>query len=196
MKRFVLILALALAFSAFQLGLTVCAQAQTLSYLAVFNGSDGFRPTGSMVQATDGNFYGYANLVFRMTPGGDLKVVYDWCSHVKTCSGSLSGPILGNDGNLYGVTSFGGLGTNSGTLYKLTLDGQLTTLWTFCAQFECAPGPNGIIQASDGNFYGTSELGQGAIFRISPTSGATTGTVSVVTPSGTLNSNPQFVVTK
>jgi hypothetical protein len=26
--------------------------------------------------------------------------------------------------------------------------------------------------------------------------GATTGTVSVVTPSGTLNSNPQFVVTK
>jgi large repetitive protein len=27
-------------------------------------------------------------------------------------------------------------------------------------------------------------------------SGATTGTVSVVTPTGTLNSNPQFVVTK
>jgi uncharacterized protein (TIGR03437 family) len=26
--------------------------------------------------------------------------------------------------------------------------------------------------------------------------GATTGTVSVVTPSGTLNSNPQFVVSK
>jgi hypothetical protein len=32
-----------------------------------------------MVQATDGNFYGYAGLVFRMTLSGKISVVYDWC---------------------------------------------------------------------------------------------------------------------
>jgi uncharacterized repeat protein (TIGR03803 family) len=47
--------------------------------------------------------------------------------------------LLGRDGNLYGVTSQGGVGTNSGTFYRLTLAGELTTLWTFCSQFACAP---------------------------------------------------------
>ena len=148
----------------------VCARAQTLSYLAVFNGTDGVSPSGSLIQATDGNFYGYADRVFRMMPTGELKVVYDWCPPgAITCPVAISGPILGVDGNLYGVTSEGGVGTNSGTFYRLTLEGDLTTLWTFCAQFDCAPGPNGIILGSDGNFYGTSYIGQGSIFRISPT---------------------------
>ena len=169
-SKFRLTLGFTLACAVVSFSLAVRAQAQTLSYLAVFDGTDGNGPIGSLIQATDGNFYGYAGFVFRMTPTGELKAVYDWCPpHAITCPYSTSGPVLGVDGNLYGVTSAGGVGTNSGTFYRLTLDGDLTTLWTFCPQFACAPGPNGIALGSDGNFYGTSYIGQGSIFRISPT---------------------------
>jgi uncharacterized repeat protein (TIGR03803 family) len=158
------LVALAITFT-----LAVRAQAQTVTFLADFDSTNGSGPVGSVVQATDGNFYGYAALVFRATPSGELTAVYDWCSENGSCPFSTSGPILGVDGNLYGVTSGGGVNTNSGTFYKLTLDGKLTTLYTFCVAFDCAPGPNGIILASDGNFYGSSYIGQGSIFRISPT---------------------------
>jgi hypothetical protein len=45
-------LGLALACVAFSFGLAVCAQAQTLTYLAAFNGTNGAGPYASMVQAT------------------------------------------------------------------------------------------------------------------------------------------------
>jgi uncharacterized repeat protein (TIGR03803 family) len=170
-SKSLLTLGFAFACVAIIFSLAVRAQAQTVTYLADFTKIvESGSPIGSLVQATDGNFYGYAGMVFRMTPSGELHVVYDWCPpNAKTCPISISGPILGSDGNLYGVTSQGGVGTNSGTFYRLTLAGELTTLRTFCSQFACAPGPNGIILASDGNFYGTSYIGLGAIFRISPT---------------------------
>lgn len=53
--------------------------------------------------------------------------------------------------------------------------GTLTTLYTFCAKPGCADGQNppaGLIQATDGNFYGTTSAGgydlAGTIFRITP----------------------------
>jgi uncharacterized repeat protein (TIGR03803 family) len=81
--------------------------------------------------------------------------------------------VLGSDGNLYGTTNgfaYGGYGT----VYKMTLSGELTTLYTFCSLAECADGsvPNGLMQASDGNFYGTTFSGgnsnAGTIFKITP----------------------------
>ncbi len=56
----------------------------------------------------------------------------------------------------------------------MTLEGEITTLYTFCPIAGCADGqaPRGIILASDGNFYGTTEVGgkfsEGTIFSISP----------------------------
>ena len=165
------------------LSLAVCAQAQTLTYLAQFNGTNGTFPYGSLVQATDGNFYGAAESgtypydeIFRVTPTGQISSVYNFCSLPDCADGQYTtAPILGSDGNLYGVSSGGSDYTWSGSLYRLTLDGQLTTLYTFCPRANCVGSeiPNGIIQGSDGNFYGTTS-GAGAnqagtIFQVSST---------------------------
>jgi uncharacterized repeat protein (TIGR03803 family) len=185
-------LAFALACAAITFSLTVSAQAQTVADLANFNGQTGDGPFGSVMQATDGRFYGTtvaggiyrSGDVFEVTSGGDLRVLYSFCA--KPVSGectdganSLSAPVLASDGNLYGVTSAGGSDAGdlkggdtfgSGTVYKLTLGGKLTTLYTFCPSLPCIDGrgPNGLIQASDGNFYGTTSDGgrfkEGTIF--------------------------------
>ena len=166
--------------------LAVCAQAQTVTILAQRQGNQGGGNARGVIQATDGNFYGAADggaysqgQIFRMTPAGELTTIYSFCAQANCSDGEQPyvSPILGSDGNLYGVVKFGGNSTGSGTFYKLTLDGQLTTLHTFCASAGCVDGqiPNRIIQAADGNFYGTTELGgahnEGVFFQISLTGG-------------------------
>jgi uncharacterized repeat protein (TIGR03803 family) len=188
-------LGLALACAAITFSLAVRGQAQALNYFADFNGANGWEPYASVVQATDGNFYGAANNgiygnvgnMFRMTPSGKISSIYKFCS-LPDCAdggGVESAPILGSDGNLYGVTTVGGgsglTGDAGGTVFKMTLDGKYTVLYTFCSISDCADGatPNGIILGSDGNFYGTTvyggvgDGGPGVIFKVTP-SGAYT----------------------
>ncbi len=177
-------LGLAAACAAITFSLAVCAQAQTVNFLTKFQGVQG-SATG-VIQAMDGNFYGVAfggahdkGEVFRMTPTGALSTVYSFCSQLKCADGEdpAAVPVLGGDGSLYGVAPAGGnnfAGQGAGTFWKVTLDGQFTNLYTFCPKTGCADGvfPNGIIQASDGNFYGTTSVGGngvGTIFRISST---------------------------
>jgi uncharacterized repeat protein (TIGR03803 family) len=174
-------LGLALACAATCFSLAVCAQAQTVTYLANFNGKNGSGP-GPVIQATDGNFYGTTfaggthskGNVFRMTPTGEIRSIYSFCSQTNCADGQWpsAAPILGSDGNLYGVTPQGG--KTSGVVYKLTLGGKITILYTFCPTSPCTDGdePTGITLGSDGNFYGTTTLGgkfeSGTIFQISP----------------------------
>jgi uncharacterized repeat protein (TIGR03803 family) len=175
-------LGLALACAALTFSLAVCARAQTLTYFAQFNGTNGTLPYGSLVQATDGNFYGAveagtyppSDKIFRVTPSGEITAIYNFCSQPNCADGQYTtAPILGSDGNLYGVSSGGSNYTWTGALYRLTLDGQLTTLYTFCPKANCVGSeiPNGIIQGSDGNFYGTTSEGgandAGTIFQVS-----------------------------
>jgi uncharacterized repeat protein (TIGR03803 family) len=64
----------------------------------------------------------------------------------------LAGLIQATDGNLYGTTSDGGAGA-SGTVFKITTGGTLTTIYNFCAQSGCTDGaaPQGaLVQAADG----------------------------------------------
>ena len=174
-----------MAMALFTLSLAVCAQAQTLNYFADFNGANGWEPYGSVTQATDGNFYGTATNgieggggnIFRMTPAGDITSVYKFCSQPNCADGAFpqTAPILGSDGNLYGVTYAGGSGGSAGVFYRLTADGTFKALYSFCANFPCPDAgqdPNGIILASDGNFYGTTNYGGGAgvgtFFKITP----------------------------
>jgi uncharacterized repeat protein (TIGR03803 family) len=113
------------------------------------------------IYASDGNYYGtYAisngsGYVFRLTPSGTLTTVLSFPAN--TFSYHYPAPMLqASDGNLYGVTPTGGLGY--GTIYKLTLSGQYTLLYTF------PKGPAGIpdalIEGGDGNLYGAT-LGDG-----------------------------------
>ncbi len=175
-------LGLALACAAITLSLAVCTQAQTFSYLADFDGANGYQPFGSLTQGTDGNIYGtttnggghgYGN-IYRITPSGEITSIYNFCLRLSCTDGTTpeSAPVLGSDGNLYGTTT--GIGYGYGTIYKMTLSGKLTTLYTFCSLANCADGsaPNGLVAASDGNFYGTTFEGgtskAGTIFKITP----------------------------
>ena len=191
-----LTLGLALACVVFSFGLAVCATAQTYANLDYFNKQDGWDgAAGPLIQGTDGNFYGAtvvgganvvgyvfgAGNVFQLSPAGELRSIYSFCSQPNCADGQypLLGPVLASDEHLYGVASVGGSYAGSiygsGTFYKLTLGGEFTLLYTFCPTSPCTDGsgPNGIILGSDGNFYGATAAGGafsgGTIFRISST---------------------------
>jgi uncharacterized protein (TIGR03437 family) len=154
--------------------------------------ADGASPFAGLIQATDGNFYGTTAVgangggtVFKITPGGTLTTLYSFCSHVGCADGEWpkAGLIQASDGSFYGTTNQGGA-NGGGTVFKITPGGTLTTLYSFCSQAGCTDGAAplaGLIQASDGNFYGTTSSG-GAI----ALSAIPTGTVFKITPGGTL----------
>jgi uncharacterized repeat protein (TIGR03803 family) len=153
------------------------------SFCSVISCADGQVPS-QLTRASNGDFYGttlfsganFAGTVFKITPGGALTTLYSFCS-LSGCedgNGPDSGVIQGTDGNFYGGTVDGGI-TNAdcpggcGTLFKLTPSGTLTTLHSF--DFTDGAAPNGLIQGSNGNFYGTMYGGgtneQGTVFEIS-----------------------------
>jgi uncharacterized repeat protein (TIGR03803 family) len=168
------------------LSLAVCVEAQTFTTLANFSGGNGTAPhSGSLVQATNGNYYGTtyqggknnAGVVFKVTPAGKLSDIYSFCSQPNCTDGEnpWSALVLGTDGNFYGTTNIGGA-YGSGTIFRMTLGGKLTTLYSFCpAGGACNDGqyPVGLVQASNGNFYGTTadsgpNQQTGTIFEITP----------------------------
>jgi uncharacterized repeat protein (TIGR03803 family) len=170
-SRSPLTLSVALACAAITFTLAVRAQAQTFTTLGDFNGFNGADPTfGSMVQATDGNYYGSAQyrgksgagVIFRLTSAGRLTALYSFCALTGCTDGiyPVVAPILGSDGNLYGTTTYGGR-NDSGTVYKMTIGGKLTTLYSFCGMPLCSDGgnPAGLIQGSNGEFYGVTQQG-------------------------------------
>lgn len=232
-----------------------------LTVLHNFQLTEGAYPTTALMQATNGNFYGttqrYAanngGTFFEMTPSGKLTTLYNFCSKANCADGGSPWELIqATDGNFYGATNYGGK-TGHGTLFEITPAGKLTTLYSFCPTSPCTGDtPDaGLLQATDGNFYGTTFVGgtlnEGTVFRlstglapfvetqpdsgkvgaeiiilgtnltgttkvsfnttaatftiVSPSeitatvpSGATTGSLTVTTPSGTLKSNLVFKV--
>ena len=153
---------------------------QTLTTLVNFDGNNGLQPSGSLIQATDGNFYGVTEFggfkntgtAFKMTPDGVLTTVYVFCVLPGCPDGEMPKDSLvqANDGNLYGTTYEGGSGYG-GTIFRITPQGDLTTLHSF--NFKDGAFPQSwLVQTADGNFYGTTSAGgqngSGSVFKISP----------------------------
>ena len=100
-----------------------------------------------------------------------------------------NGLILASDGSFYGTTYYaanpGTYDLGSGTVFKITPSGAFTTVYSFCSQSGCADGANpaaGLIQAADGDFYGTTLFG----------GGNNAGTAFKITPAGTLTTLYSF----
>jgi uncharacterized repeat protein (TIGR03803 family) len=89
--------------------------------------------------------------------------------------------VQGRDGDFYGTT-LGGGANGAGTVFKITSAGTVTILYSFCSQANCADGSGpyaGLVQARDGNFYGTTYQGGasgifGTVFKITPGGAFTT----------------------
>jgi uncharacterized repeat protein (TIGR03803 family) len=169
----------------------------TFTDLVTFNGANGAnpQPSATLIQGADGNLYGTTSgggaynsgTVFQMTPAGALNTFYSFCAQANCTDGTfpVAGLALGTDGNFYGVTESGGANF-AGTVFQMTPTGTLTTLYNFCSQANCADGEYPLatlIQATDGNFYGTTEFGGAGT---ACNFGGGCGTVFKITPGGTL----------
>jgi uncharacterized repeat protein (TIGR03803 family) len=174
--------------------ITPAGQLTTLyNFCAQSNCDDGASPRTSLIQGIDGNFYGTTlwgggsnnyGTIFRISPKGDYTTLYKFCQVTGCLDGENPGILIqGTDGNFYGTASFGGANGNYGTLFRLTLAGKLSVLHSFCAWSSCEDGiyPYGLVQADDGNFYGTA-VGGG----VCPYSAGGCGTIFKMTPAGKL----------
>lgn len=177
------------AIAAFLLAMAIPVPAQTFITLATLNSTTGAYPYTPLVQGFDGNLYGTASTygsygsgsVFQLTLSGVVTPLYSFCQN-NVGYGCPDGALpmgliaLGTDGNFYGITSgsfYGGLG--QGTIYKITPQGALTTLHSFCTT-TCSDGAYptlGLTMSRSGNFYGLSNAGQqnieaffGQVFKI------------------------------
>jgi uncharacterized repeat protein (TIGR03803 family) len=138
-----------------------------LTTLHSFAGYDGSEPVAGLVQASDGTFYGTTSqdgpngygTLFQISANGTFETLHGF----EGTDGKvvLAGLTQAADGNLYGTASEGGA-KGYGTIFAITPAGALTTLYSFCSLTGCADGENpdaGLIQATDGNFYGTTNAG-------------------------------------
>jgi uncharacterized repeat protein (TIGR03803 family) len=182
----------------FCLTMTSGATAQTFTTLLNFSATNGANPyLMSLVQGTDGNFYGTTSdggtddppnndgTVFKITPAGMLTAIYSFCAQTGCTDGEhpAAGLVQATDGNFYGTTTYGGA-NGGGTVFKITRAGALTTLYSFCAVLLngfCMDGSGpyaGLVLATNGNLYGTTEVGgtndHGTVFQITPTGILTT----------------------
>jgi len=161
--------------------------------LRTFSGADGSWPVAPVVEASNGHFYGTTaqggpasatcvstgcGTVFEITPEGVLTTLHYFAGpDGLSPSGAL---VQGTDGNLYGTASGGGPPNSScyfgcGTIFQITPGGKFTTLHTFKGLDGRYPYI-GLVQATDGSFYGTTYVGGtstactggcGTVFRLS-----------------------------
>src|SRR6476661_2409528 len=157
----------------------ITVSAQPLTTLHSFNGGDGRSPEATLVQGSDGNFYGTTPLggahakgtVFKIDSTGSLTTLHSFSGFPADGAVPVAGLVQGTDGNFYGTTTSGGA-HHKGTVFKIDAAGTFTTLHSFSGSPTDGANPvAALVQGSDGNFYGTTPSGgehfQGVVLRIS-----------------------------
>jgi uncharacterized repeat protein (TIGR03803 family) len=186
-----------LALSFLMLALYAAAQTPVAIHTFVCNGSSGQGgcPNGgaptSIIQGSDGNFYGTASetiqqaeqaggLVFSLTPSGTYTVLFTFEPGKSSNFPNGQDPVQlvqGSDGKLYGETELGGA-NNAGTVFRVNTDGSnFQVLHSFCYTCNNGYDPLGMVAGTDGNVYGATyyddvSSGEATIFRVDVASGA------------------------
>ncbi len=149
---------------------------------------DGFNPVAGLVQGSDSNFYGTtrgggtfnSGTVFRVNSDGTYTNLYSFGGSPDGAT-PLDGLVQGSDSNFYGTTFGGGTGTHdapsggAGTVFRISPSGNYTSLYSFASYQDDAGLPyGGLVQGTNGNFYGTTGSGGsnachcGTVFQITP----------------------------
>jgi uncharacterized repeat protein (TIGR03803 family) len=169
----------------------------------------GRNPLSSLLQGSDGNFYGVSEeggangfgTLFQITPTGSLTTLHTFCSQTNCADGGNpdASVMQATTGIFYGVTPSGG--TNEvGTIFSLSMG-----LAPFVKPQPTFGAVGAKIVILGNNLTGATKVkfnGIAAVFTVVSSteitatvpSGATSGTIQVTTPSGTLNSNLKFRV--
>ena len=135
------------------------------------------KPRAKLLQDAEGNFYGTTmngggagrGTVFKLTADGVETIlhVFDQIDGQSPAAGLT----IGADGAFYGVTPAGGLQYGTGTIFRITSDGQLTVIHEFTGGDGSNPYGE-LLLGKDGNLYGTTlsggGTGLGTIFKITP----------------------------
>jgi uncharacterized repeat protein (TIGR03803 family) len=175
--------------------------------------TDGALPQAALVQASDGYLYGTTSqegangnygTVFKITPSGALTTLYSFCSQSGCTDGSMDGNtaaglVQATNGDLYGTTELDGA-NGDGTVFRLSVG-----LGPFVETLPTSGKVGAAVKILGTNLTGATSVsfdGTAAVFTVASASeitttvpnGAATGTVQVVTPSGTLSSNVPFRV--
>ena len=175
-------------------GTTASSSYSLLFNFAQVNGITASSLQGPLLEDAAGNFYGTAQFAYSNPPPytsfksyqGAIFVVsqstgmetflhlFDDGSVAKDGESPNGGMILASDGNFYGTTRYGGSG-GSGIIYKVTPGGTYSILHNFDDGTVADDGQNpttGLIQSTDGNFYGTTSAGgagsNGTIYKMTP----------------------------
>lgn len=160
--------------------------AETLLYS--FKGSvyvDGEYPYGALLLGSGNNLFGTTQkggadgygTVFRLnTNGGSEAVLHAFAGGSGDGAYPYAGLIQASDGNLYGTTQQGGTSGN-GTVFKINpTTGATSIVHSFAGGNDGASPYDELVQAKDGNLYGTTgaggAAGAGTVFRIVPSTGA------------------------
>jgi uncharacterized repeat protein (TIGR03803 family) len=170
--------------------MTLDGEVATLHSFQGYFGTNGWGQTGGLIEGPDSWLYGTASsggikertdnvgmgTIYKISMNGELRTLHFF----RGTNGEF--PVcplaLGKDGCFYGTTPYGGPAyTNgppehgNGTIFKINRNGVLTTLFAFGGTNGARPY-GGVVQASDGNYYGTTtaggKYGLGTVFRITP----------------------------
>lgn len=145
-------------------------------------GPHGIKPRGGLTLGSDCYLYGTTDsiygdpnagaTIFKMSLEGEI-------THLASLYRDIHGTspferlLEGSDGNFYGTSLTGGehyQSLASGTVFKMTPDGTVTTLHHFDGESGAYPRGT-LVEGDDGHYYGVTERGgaydQGTIYRVS-----------------------------
>ena len=165
----------------------------TYTVLHSFSSSlyDGEQPLAGLVEGSDGKFYGTtlnggaSNLgsVYSISASGSFTLLHSFSIKPMDGEHPYAGLVQGTNGNFYGTTSLGGV-NGAGTVFSVTSSGTFSQVYSFSTAATDGETPySGLLQAADGNFYGTTYAGGanglGTVYEISNIS-AYTGTFTLL----------------